>query len=71
MTTQNETASSLDDKQFKEEVKKQSKELFELLLKKTGVKKQDIIEMATREFIKENLGMLTTAERQQFDCLAL
>ena len=35
------------------EAKKQEKELLLPLLKKTGVKKQDLVDMVLREFIKE------------------
>ena len=66
MTTTNDS-----NKQFKEDVKKQTNELLLLLLKKTGVKKQDLYEMITREFIKENLYLLTPAERKHFNSLAL
>ena len=59
------------DKKFKEDVKKQTNELLVLLLKKTGVKKHDLYEMITREFIKENLYLLTPAERKHFNSLAL
>lgn len=59
------------DKEFKEDVKKQTNELLVLLLKKTGVKKQDLYAMITREFIKENLYLLTPAERKHFNSLAL
>lgn len=48
------------------EAKKQEKELLLLLLKKTGVKKQDLVDMVLREFIKENLSLITPAERKRF-----
>ena len=60
-----------EDKIFTKEMKKQNKELLELLLKKTGVKKKDLVDMVLRDFIKENLYLLSPEERQQFDCLAL
>ena len=59
------------EKKFKQDVKKQTNELLVLLLKKTGVKKQDLYEMITREFIKENLYLLTPDERKHFNSLAL
>lgn len=51
------------------EAKKQTKELFELLLKKTGAKKKDIIDMAIDSFISNNLDLITPAEKKQFDKL--
>lgn len=60
-----------EKKQFTEKVKKQNKELLDLLLKKTGVKRHDLIEMIYREFVMDNLDLLTPAERKQFDCLVL
>ena len=60
-----------EKKQFDKKVKQQNKELLELLLKKTGVKRQDLIDMIYREFVIDNLSLLTPAERKQFDCLAI
>lgn len=60
-----------EDRIFAKEMKKQNKELLELLLKKTGVKKKDLVDMVLRDFVKENLYLLSPEERQQFDCLAL
>ena len=51
------------------EAKKQTKELFELLLKKTGAKKKDIIDMAIDSFISNNLDLITPAEKKKFDKL--
>jgi len=48
------------------EAKRQEKELLALLLEKTGVKKQDLIDMIYREFIKDNLSLVTPAERKRF-----
>lgn len=48
------------------EAKRQEKELLALLLEKTGVKKQDLIDMIYREFIKDNLALITPAERKRF-----
>lgn len=48
------------------EAKRQEKELLALLLEKTGVKKQDLIDMIYREFIKDNLALVTPAERERF-----
>ena len=48
------------------EAKQQEKELLALLLEKTGVKKQDLIDMICREFIKDNLPLVTPTERKRF-----
>ena len=48
------------------EAEKQTKELFELQLKKTGAKKKDIIDMAIDSFISHNLDLITPAERKKF-----
>ena len=49
--------------------KKQTKELLNLILKKSGVKHQEIVEMAERRFIRANLDIVTPTERKQFDRL--
>ncbi|MBO4735650.1 MAG: hypothetical protein J5614_04570 [Paludibacteraceae bacterium] len=48
------------------EAEKETKELFELLLKKTGVKKKDLIDLMVGQFIKENLDLVTPAEKKKF-----
>ena len=48
------------------EAKRQERELLALLLKKTGVKKQDLVDMVLREFIKDNLSLITPTERKRF-----
>ena len=50
-------------------IKKQTEELLKLLLKKTDTKYKDIIELAEQEFIIENIGVLSAAEKKQFDRL--
>lgn len=50
-------------------VRKQSKELLELLLEKTGTKRKDLINLACQEFVSENLGLLTDEEKRHFDHL--
>ena len=50
-------------------ITQQSKELLQLLLKKTGVKHRDIVEDAEREFVRANLDMVTATERKRFDRL--
>lgn len=51
------------------EVEKQIKELFELLLKKSGVKKKDLMDLMIRSFIKENIDLITASDRKKFDKL--
>ena len=48
------------------EAEKETKELFELLLKKTGVKKKDLIDLMVGQFIKENRDLVTPAEKKKF-----
>jgi len=49
--------------------KKQSDELFKLILKKTGASYKNLIELAKQQFIIANLDVVTNAEKQQFDKL--
>ena len=49
--------------------KKQSDELLKLILKKTGVSRKRIHELAENEFIAANLDVITPAERKRFDRL--
>ena len=52
-------------------VKEQTEALLKLLLLKTGTKRSDLIKLAEQDFIYENLDILTVAEKQQFNRLAL
>lgn len=52
-------------------IKEQTENLLKLLLLKTGTKRSDLIKLAEQEFIYENLDILTMAEKQQFNRLAL
>ena len=49
--------------------KKQKAELLKLMLKKTGVKHRELIDIAEQQFIKANLDVVTFAERKHFDRL--
>lgn len=53
------------------EIYKQKKELFELLLKKVGLKRKDLYDLARQEFVVSNIDELTKAEKKQFDKLVL
>ena len=48
---------------------KQSDELLRLILKKSGVKHKEIVELAEQQFVKANLDLITSTERKQFDRL--
>jgi len=50
-------------------VKRQSKELFELLLEKEGLTKKEFLEQACQEFVKQNRYLLTPEEKKWFDYL--
>ena len=52
-------------------VKRQNKELLELLLEKTGTKRKDLIELAYHEFVSDNLYLLTDEEVKHFDHLVI
>lgn len=52
-------------------IKEQTEALLKLLLQKTGTKRSDLIKLAEQDFIYENLDILTVAEKQQFNRLAL
>lgn len=50
-------------------VDSQIKELFEYLLKKTGVKKKDLVNMMMRDFIRGNLDLVSESDKKKFDKL--
>lgn len=52
-------------------IKEQTEALLKLLLRKTGTKRSDLIKLAEQDLIYENLDVLTAAEKQQFNMLAL
>ena len=58
-------------KEDRQLVKRQSKELLELLLEKTGTKRKDLIELAYQEFVSDNLYLLTDEEVKHFDHLVI
>lgn len=51
------------------EARKQKVALFNLLLKKNGLKKQDLYDMVMQEYIVDNLSKLTSKEKKMFDAL--
>ncbi len=59
------------DENEKKLIKEQTEALLKLLLQKTGTKRSDLIKLAEQDFIFENLDVLTMAEKQQFNRLAL
>jgi hypothetical protein len=55
----------------KAEIKRQQNDLLHLVLKKTGVSYNALIEHAKRDFILNNLDIVTEAEKKQFTKLIL
>lgn len=55
----------------KAELKQQQKDLLYLVLKKTGVSYNALIEHAKRDFILNNLDVITASEKKQFTKLVL
>ena len=55
----------------KAEIKQQQKDLLYLVLQKTGVSYNALIEHAKRDFILNNLDVITASEKQQFTKLVL
>jgi hypothetical protein len=49
--------------------KKQSDELFNLILKKTGTSKTELFDIAKQRYIRANLDVVTPAEKKQFNML--
>ena len=49
--------------------KKQSDELFKLILEKTGASYKELIDMAKQEFVVANLDVVTPTERKRFNRL--
>ena len=56
-------------KEDRDEICRQTKALLELLLKKTGTKREDIIEQAYLDFIYRNENLLKKSEMKKFDKL--
>jgi len=52
-------------------IKKDSDALLKLILKKTGMSYNRLIDIAKREFVMDNLDVVTPAEKQQFKHIAL
>ena len=52
-------------------IKKDSDAIFNLLLKKTGMSYQRLVDIAKQEFVVDNLEALTPAEKRQFKHVAL
>lgn len=50
----------------KEEVKKLQDEILKIILSKTGVSYNSLIEHAKRDFILNNLDVITPAEAQKY-----
>jgi len=53
------------------EIKQQQKDLLKLILKKTGISYNALMEHAKRDFILNNLDVVTASEKKQFTKLVL
>ncbi len=51
------------------EIKTMQKELVDTMLKKAGIKKKDIYEVAIRRWVNANLDLLTPAELEKYEHL--
>ena len=49
-----------------EERKKLSKESMDLVIKRSGVSKKEIVEEAMKRFFNDNIDLLTPAERKKY-----
>ena len=56
-------------KEERDEVRKQTKEMVGVLLKRTGTKRKEIIEQAYQDFIYNNDHLLKKSEKKKFDKL--
>jgi len=61
----------METKIEKAEIKQQQKDLLHLVLKKTGISYNALIEHAKRDFILNNLDVITASEKKQFTKLVL
>ncbi|MBR4839294.1 MAG: hypothetical protein IK005_02320 [Paludibacteraceae bacterium] len=53
------------------EILRQKMDLFDLILKKTGITKEDVLLPIIQDFINENLDVLTKSEIKKFDKLII
>jgi hypothetical protein len=53
------------------EIKKQADNLLKLILKKTGLSYNELIELSKRDYIAANLDVITANEKKQFSKLVL
>jgi len=53
------------------EIKKQRKDLLNLLLKKTGTKHSDLVTLIEEQFVSQNLDVLSSVEKKRFNMLIL
>lgn len=54
---------------FRKEANKQRMELLSLVLKKVGISKQDLYDLAIQDFIASNLELISEEERKRFNLL--
>ena len=53
------------------EVKKQSEDLFKLILKKTNTSNSEFLKMMKEMYVAANIDVITPAEKKQFTQLSL
>ena len=63
-------ATATEKKAERLEVKKQKKELLELILKKTDLTYNELLDITRDMYITANLDVLTPAEKEQFTRLS-
>ena len=63
-------ATATEKKAERLEVKKQKKELLELILKKTDLTYNELLDITRDMYITANLDVLTPAEKKQFTSLS-
>jgi hypothetical protein len=55
----------------RDEIKKLQKEFLDLILKKTGIKHRDLINHAERDFILQNLDVVSDADAKKYKKILL
>lgn len=53
------------------EIVRQKKDLFKLILKKTGITQDDVLLPVMQQFINENIDVLTETELKKFNKLII
>lgn len=58
-----------EKRQYHKEVLRQSKELEELVISKSGMTRREIVKFEIDNFVRNNLDLVTPEERKRFDHL--